>query len=388
MKKIEIRKNLGVIAEKAFLIFLFAIYTYLFATGNYERYISKSMHIFGIFSYICIVISIIIIPRNNRKIGKWILGFSFCIIMMLIANDGKLSDKALLAKSTRLGIGNVKKEKEKEEVQTEFPFETYNGEVAGEKNPNDEYPEYVKYVNRKNIVLDEKIDTWYINNRIMIAFKENPTKEELNKIIEEEEFKLVGEIKRDNQYYFETKEKTYEQLIDDIQRQYKRENILAADVCYPSIKMIDGVKNSSVYDDIISKKTEKINQEYLKDGVIQIDNSNFIDALNDIYQYPKAFEGKKIKIYGKTFKDSLLKENEFGIGLWDIVCCVLDMQLVGYIFETDKEVKVGSWYEIEGEVTNNEHIDQTGQKAQIPIIKNVTIKEIEEPKLELTRVKR
>lgn len=67
----------------------------------------------------------------------------------------------------------------------------------------------------------------------------------------------------------------------------------------------------------------------IKNNVIQVNSKNFVFSLDEILGNPDKYEGKEIDITGFIYKDKDLKQNQFIIGRYMMICCAADMQIAG-----------------------------------------------------------
>lgn len=67
----------------------------------------------------------------------------------------------------------------------------------------------------------------------------------------------------------------------------------------------------------------------IKNNVIQVNSKNFVFSLDEILGNPDKYEGEEIDITGFVYKVKDLKQNQFIIGRYMMVCCAADMQIAG-----------------------------------------------------------
>ena len=67
----------------------------------------------------------------------------------------------------------------------------------------------------------------------------------------------------------------------------------------------------------------------IKNNVIQVNSKNFVFSLDEILGNPDKYEGEEIDITGFVYKVKDLKQNQFIIGRYMMICCVADMQIAG-----------------------------------------------------------
>jgi putative membrane protein len=93
----------------------------------------------------------------------------------------------------------------------------------------------------------------------------------------------------------------------------------------------------------------------IKDNIINITPKNFVFSLDEILDNPDKYIGLEIEITGFVYKDKTLKENEFIVGRFMMVCCVADLQIAGLSSEfTNLEAYPNdTWIQIKGKIKND-----------------------------------
>ena len=114
-----------------------------------------------------------------------------------------------------------------------------------------------------------------------------------------------------------------------------------------SVSIADKTNNNST-----SYKPEenKENKENKVENNHEINDDNYIEALNYLYLNMDEVKGDTVKISGFAIKDApFVTEGHFVIGKYVISCCAADAGVVGILVK-DSRVKVNDkgWYEIEG----------------------------------------
>ncbi|MCE5219796.1 MAG: TIGR03943 family protein [Clostridium sp.] len=111
--------------------------------------------------------------------------------------------------------------------------------------------------------------------------------------------------------------------------------------------------------DIYSGKTENDGQGTIdkkqldiENNVIQVNTKNFVFSLDEILGNPDKYDGKEIEITGFVYKDKDLKENEFIIGRFMMVCCAADMQIAGMRCEGNnlESYDNDTWIKVKGKI--------------------------------------
>ncbi|MFD0771321.1 TIGR03943 family putative permease subunit [Bacillus sp. CGMCC 1.60114] len=131
-----------------------------------------------------------------------------------------------------------------------------------------------------------------------------------------------------------------------------------------------GEQSPGEYYDTLQKKLMSMN-------TIQIDDDNYLPAMQLILGNVKGFKGKNITLTGFIYKGKDYSKNEVFIARYEITCCVADATVWGML-ATGKEaasLKNGEW------VTATGVLDQTTEKdTSSPLIKITAIKKITPPK--------
>lgn len=111
--------------------------------------------------------------------------------------------------------------------------------------------------------------------------------------------------------------------------------------------------------DIYSGKTESDGQGTIdkkqldiKNNVIQVNTKNFVFSLDEILGNSDKYDGKEIEITGFLYKAKDLKENEFIIGRFMMVCCAADMQIAGIRCEGNnlESYDNDTWIKVKGKI--------------------------------------
>lgn len=90
----------------------------------------------------------------------------------------------------------------------------------------------------------------------------------------------------------------------------------------------------------------------IENNIIQINQRNFVFSLNEIIENPDKYDGKEIEITGFVYKDKNLKDNEFVIGRFMMVCCAADMQIVGIKCDSNnlEPYENDTWIKVKGKL--------------------------------------
>ena len=124
----------------------------------------------------------------------------------------------------------------------------------------------------------------------------------------------------------------------------------------------DNNSNNGLTFDLYGGKTETNGQGTsdkkeldIKDNVINVNSKNFVFSLDEILDNPDKYVGQEIEITGFVYKDKTLKENEFIVGRFIMVCCAADLQIAGLGCEgTNLEAYPNdTWIKIKGKIKND-----------------------------------
>ena len=366
--------KLSNLIEKIWILGVIGFYIYLYVSQNFYNYIGKQFNLMGVFGVVILIVLFLLAKPRNRKIGVSTLVFIISIALIVYAGDGKASDSVLNRKGKQIGINTANYEKTKQ-ISDDKEYEFKGVYLTADSNTE---TEYIKPVKKKYISVDPETETWYIDNRILVGFKQGVTKDEIQEFIKKYNLKIVGEMKSISQYMFELDESlSLQKMLGKIREINNLKNIdentkvQVADVVYATQEMINELKNTDTTDNLKAQKQELAKRYIEGDSVVEITVDNFMKIMEAIYENPDMFKDKKIKITGRTFKAEEIKEGYIGIGLWKIYCCAIDMTLVGYPVKADGKMEEGKWYELQGkiQVENGE-----------PYIEYIEAKQVEEPK--------
>ena len=376
---INIEKNnkmvrLSNLIEKIWILGVIGLYIYLYISQNFSNYIGKQFNLMAVFGVVIMIVLFLLAKPRNRKIGASTLVFIISIALIVYAGDGKASDSVLNRKGKQIGVNTTNYEKTKQ-ISDDKEYEFKGVYLTADANTE---TEYIKPVKKKYISVDPETETWYIDNRILVGFKQGVTKDEVEEFVKKYNLKIVGEMKSISQYMFEFDESlSLQKMLGKVREMNNIKNIdenskvQVADVVYATQEMIDELKNTDRIDSLKTQKQELAKRYIDGDSIVEITVDNFMKIMEAIYENPDLFKDKKIKITGRTFKAEEIKKGYIGIGLWKIYCCAIDMTLVGYPVKADGKMEEGKWYELQGKVQV-----ENGE----PYIEYVEAKQVEEPK--------
>jgi putative membrane protein len=142
-------------------------------------------------------------------------------------------------------------------------------------------------------------------------------------------------------------------------------------------------KNFSKNENTPKDKNDKANTKVAnakKDGVVEIDDENFVETVDDINENYAKKKGKIIKIRGFVYKDPEFKPEEFVLARFLIVCCAADASPYGLLFDYPKAstLKEDDWYEVKAQVTDKTK-KLTGIDVDFPVMQVLKIEKIKAP---------
>ncbi|WP_459481605.1 TIGR03943 family putative permease subunit [Clostridium saccharoperbutylacetonicum] len=127
-------------------------------------------------------------------------------------------------------------------------------------------------------------------------------------------------------------------------------------------------KNSDITDnldsagstyEIYSGKTESngqgvVNKKqlYIRNNIIEVNQRNFVFSIDEIIDNIDKYEGKEIEITGFVYRNKELKENEFILGRFMMVCCAADMQIAGLRCDNNnlESYSNNTWVKVKGKI--------------------------------------
>ena len=366
--------KLSNLIEKIWILGVIGLYIYLYVSQNFSNYIGKQFNLMGVFGVVIMIVLFLLAKPRNRKIGASTLVFIISIALIVYAGDGKASDSVLNRKGKQIGVNIANYEKTKQ-ISDDKEYEFKGVYLTADANTE---TEYIKPVKKKYISVDPETETWYIDNRILVAFKQGVTKDEVEEFVKKYNLKIVGEMKSISQYMFEFDESlSLQKMLGKVREMNNIKNIdenskvQVADVVYATQEMINELKNTDATDNLKTQKQEIAKRYIDGDNVVEITADNYMKIMEAIYENPETFKDKNIRVVGRTFKSEEIKEGYIGIGLWKIYCCAIDMTLVGYPVKSDGKMEEGKWYDLKGKIQI-----ENGE----PYIQYIEAKQVEEPK--------
>jgi putative membrane protein len=124
-------------------------------------------------------------------------------------------------------------------------------------------------------------------------------------------------------------------------------------------------------------------QEEIKvvDGEIAIDNKNYLQVMNKLYDDVNKYKGKKITIKGFVYRDKEFVEDNFVAARMKLSCCAADAEVIGFMckFSGSNKLNKDQWVQVTGTIEVGSLNAKNGQRIIIPLIKVEKLMNIEEP---------
>lgn len=110
--------------------------------------------------------------------------------------------------------------------------------------------------------------------------------------------------------------------------------------------------------------------------LIEINDSNYIEAIREINSHPQDYQGKQFRITGFIYKGASKAPDEFSMTRYVIVCCAADALPVGLYCKANHapEYREGTWYLAQGVLQMGEGVDK-----EKPILVINVMQQIEKP---------
>lgn len=368
--------------EKAFILGIIIVYILLITNNNIGNFISKSSQFYSYLGLGALILFLMDTKARSKKIGMWIFIFVLALVMLVVSGDGQLSEAAL--KNKRTSIFSLNKNGTTKLENTSYDIDYgLNGKPAKQVDPNNMEIEFMEPVLKSNINYDFDSGTFFITNRIMIIFENTTTYKMAEEFGQKNNMRLVGQTVEINQFTYELPNNL------DFRRMTEQKNIITeleevkiVDYAFPPQKAVEDLKKEGIDQVSSEKRKELYNKHINQDGVVEVTYDNYLKVLEYIYEAPEFFEGKKIKLSGRSFSDKNMESNQMGLGMWQMYCCALDMNLVGYLTKNTKDLnlELDKWYSVEGTIRlEMQLLPGAITKSLEPIIDLESATEIQEP---------
>jgi putative membrane protein len=127
---------------------------------------------------------------------------------------------------------------------------------------------------------------------------------------------------------------------------------------------------------------DKEKKPFVKDKKLQLNDGNYLKAMESIYYEPSLFTSKDIQFNGFTYNgEDQTKKNQLFLLRFGIIHCIADSGVFGMMVEFPKGTKFpdNKWIKIDGEIQTMYY---QPFKSNIPYVKVKSWKAIDKPKEE------
>lgn len=117
----------------------------------------------------------------------------------------------------------------------------------------------------------------------------------------------------------------------------------------------------------------------LQGDTIIINEKNYVEWIQELYNNTDAYEGKKVQISGFVFREKDFNENVFVTARYMMSCCTADAQITGLysLYPKAYELKQDTWLKVSGKIKQAEYKGQL-----IPSVEVGEMERIDKPKNE------
>jgi len=118
------------------------------------------------------------------------------------------------------------------------------------------------------------------------------------------------------------------------------------------------------------------------DNVIRLNDKNYVEGINLIYNSKESYKGRKIVFEGFVYKQHNIGKNQFITARMVISCCAADTQVTGLVCKYDKSsiLKENQWVRVTGTIDTTSYMDENYSKEGIvPQILVESVEAINEP---------
>lgn len=90
----------------------------------------------------------------------------------------------------------------------------------------------------------------------------------------------------------------------------------------------------------------------VENGVILVDDQNYVKWMEEIHNHLDKYRGKKIQVTGFVYKDDAFGKNAFVSARMLMVCCAADMQTIGFLckYKNVSDLPGDSWVKVTGTI--------------------------------------
>ncbi|WP_419882058.1 TIGR03943 family putative permease subunit [Peribacillus sp. B-H-3] len=128
------------------------------------------------------------------------------------------------------------------------------------------------------------------------------------------------------------------------------------------------------YQTLMDRSLKKLD----KKGKLELNDSNYLNDLETIYNYPGDFTGKTIKLNGFAYHAEDVAKNQIFLFRFGIIHCVADSGVFGMLIDLPENVKTKNddWLSVTGELDT---VYYQPFKKTIPILKVKSVQTISKP---------
>lgn len=129
------------------------------------------------------------------------------------------------------------------------------------------------------------------------------------------------------------------------------------------------------------KQMNRLLDKYTKDQKIVITDTNYLELMEIIYNYPSEFIGKKIQFKGFVYHSTTANQQDLFLFRFGVIHCIADSGVFGLRIDFDHPTsyKNNDWLLVEGELALEYYAPF---KRELPVVKVSQVKQIQAPKNE------
>jgi len=107
---------------------------------------------------------------------------------------------------------------------------------------------------------------------------------------------------------------------------------------------------------------------------IEVTDDTFLEIAYQIAKNKELYEGRKISVEGKLFRDNIGEEEYLFIGRFWIWHCFMDARIVGFdlLHDTNITINEAGWYAVEGTLTHIQHNNEIITFINVTTLKGIT----------------
>lgn len=117
----------------------------------------------------------------------------------------------------------------------------------------------------------------------------------------------------------------------------------------------------------------------LENGIIVMNDQNYVQWLQELYENLEKYDGKRIEVIGFVLKDKEFNENQFVPARLIMACCAADAQPIGLLctYGKSSELKKDAWVKVSGTISRGEFKNEV-----MPVIIADVVEKAEKPKID------